>query len=133
MATDQTVYLRYEDAVLIHIRLMQALDEVRYGVDFRDLLDSALARPKNEADYNSGDVIRQAASLCFGLIKNHPWRGGNKRTATTLMLRFLELNGYVRRWTIREQIDMVLAVESDEWKVDEISAWLRGRVLKSQC
>lgn len=130
MATRQTVYLKYEDAVLIHIRLMQALEEVRYGVDFRDLLDSALARPKNEADYNRGDVIRQAASLCFGLIKNHPWRGGNKRTATTLMLRFLELNGYERRWTIREQVEMVLTVESDEWKVDEIEAWLQSRLAK---
>lgn len=128
MATEQIVYLKYEDAVLIHIRLMQALDEVRYGVDFRDLLDSALARPKNEAEYNGGDVIRQAASLCFGLIKNHPWRGGNKRTATTLMLRFLELNGYARRWTITEQIEMVLAVESDEWKIDEIDGWIRARV-----
>lgn len=129
MATEQTVYLRYEDAVLIHIRLMQVLGETRYGVDFRELLDSALARPKNEAEYNRADVIRQAASLCFGLIKNHPWRGGNKRTATTLMLRFLELNGYARSWTVADQIEMVLAVESDEWKVDEIDAWLRSRVV----
>jgi death-on-curing protein len=130
LATEQTVYLRYEDAVLIHIRLMQALGETRYGVDFRELLDSALARPKNEAEYNNGDVIRQAASLCFGLVKNHPWRGGNKRTATTLMLRFLELNGYARSWTVGDQIEMVLAVESDEWKVDEIEAWLRSRTSK---
>lgn len=128
MTTRQTVYLKYEDAVLIHIRLMRALGETRYGVDFRDLLDSALARPRNEAEYMNADVIRQAASLCFGLIKNHPWLGGNKRTATTLMLRFLELNGYERNWTTGDQIEMVLAVESDEWKVDEIEAWLRARV-----
>jgi len=107
---------------------MQVLGESRYGVDFRELLDSALARPRNEAEYNKADVIRQAASLCFGLIKNHPWRGGNKRTATTLMLRFLELNGYRRSWTVGDQIMMVLAVEADEWKVDEIDAWLRARV-----
>ena len=128
MATEGTIYLKYEDAVLIHIRLMQILGETRYGVDFRELLDSALARPKNEAEYNNADVIRQAASLCFGLIKNHPWRGGNKRTATTLMLRFLELNGVGRKWTTSEQIELVLAVESDEWKVDEIDVWLRSRV-----
>ncbi len=128
MATEQTAYLRYEDAVLIHIRLMQTLGETRYGVDFRELLDSALARPRNEAEYNKADVIRQAASLCFGLVKNHPWRGGNKRTATTLMFRFLELNGYARSWTVGDQIAMVLAVEADEWKVDEIDAWLKARV-----
>jgi death-on-curing family protein len=64
------------------------------------------------------------------LIKNHPWLGGNKRTATTLLRRFLELNGYRKKWTVPEQIELVLAVESDEWKVDEIENWLRKRVKK---
>jgi prophage maintenance system killer protein len=42
------------------------------------------------------------------------------------MLRFLELNGYTRSWTVGDQIGMVLAVESDEWNVDEIEHWLRS-------
>jgi death-on-curing protein len=115
-------YLSYEEAVLIHIRLMSGLDETRFGIDFRELLDSALARPRNAAIYENADVVRQAASLCFGLIKNHPWRGGNKRMATTLMRRFLEINGYQKNWIIAEQIEMVKAVESDHWKVDEIES-----------
>ena len=123
MAT-KTVYIRYEEAVLIHFSLMRTLGETRYGVDFRDLVESALARPRN------ADIIGQAATLLFGLIKNHPWLGGNKRTATTLMRRFLELNGYQKNWTIPEQIELVLAVESDKWKTDEIENWLRPRVRK---
>lgn len=109
---------------------MQKLGETRYGVDQRDLIESALARPKHAAVYENADVIRQAATLCFGLIKNHPWAGGNKRTATTLMRRFLELNGYRKTWTIADQIEMVLAVESDKWKVDEIESWLQERTQK---
>lgn len=128
MATDKTVYLTYEEAVLIHIGLMRALGETRYGVDFRDLVESALARPRNAAIYTNAEIIGQAATLLFGLIKNHPWLGGNKRTATTLMRRFLELNGYQKNWTIPEQIELVLAVESDQWKVAEIEKWLRLRV-----
>lgn len=130
MAIEGIIYLAYEDAVLIHIRLMQKLSETRYGVDFRDLVDSALARPKNAAIYENADIIRQTATLCFGLIKNHPWRGGNKRTATTLIQRFLELNSYRKNWTVAEQIEIVLAVESDAWKVDEIENRLRGKVKK---
>jgi death-on-curing protein len=130
LATEEIIYLTYEEAVLIHISLMQKLGEVRYGVDQRDLIESALARPKHAAVYENADVIRQAATLCFGLVKNHPWLGGNKRTATTLMRRFLELNGYQKSWTIEEQIEMVLAVESDRWKVDEIESWLRERTNK---
>ena len=128
MATDETVYISYAEAVLIHIRLMRTLGETRYGVDFRELIESALNRPKHAAIYENADIIRQSATLLFGLIKNHPWRGGNKRTATTLLQRFLELNGYRKNWTIAEQIELVLAVESDAWKVNEIEIWLRERV-----
>lgn len=127
MATDETVYIGYEEAVLIHISLMRALGETRYGVDFRDLVESALSRPRNAAVYAKADIIAQAATLLFGLIKNHPWLGGNKRTATTLMRRFLELNGYQKNWTVQEQIELVLAVESDKWKVAEIENWLRAK------
>ncbi len=126
--TENTIYISYAEAGLIHIRLMQALGEPRIGVEFREQILSALDRPKNSAAYENGDIIRQTASLCFGLIKNHPWRGGNKRTATTLMRRFLELNGYAPTWATIEQIELVLAVESDRWKVDEIEAWLRTRI-----
>jgi death-on-curing protein len=126
----EIVYIKYEEAVLIHISLMRSLDEVRYGVDFRDLVESALARPQNAAIYANADFIGQAATLLFGLIKNHPWRGGNKRTATTLLRRFLELNGYRKNWTITEQIELVLAVESEEWNVAQIEDWLRSRVRK---
>jgi death-on-curing family protein len=113
LATEKTVYIGYEEAVLIHFSLMRALGETRYGVDFRELVESALARPRNAAIYTNADVIAQAATLLFGLVKNHPWLGGSKRTATTVMRRFLELNGYQKNWTTAEQIQMVLAVESD--------------------
>ena len=110
MATDKIIYLSYAEAVLIHIRLMQALGETRYGVDFRELIDSALSRPKHSAIYENADIIRQSATLLFGLIKNHPWLGGNKRTATTLLQRFLEQNGYQKNWTNAEQIELVLGI-----------------------
>ena len=129
MATE-TVYIEYEEAVLIHFTLMRKLGETRYGVDHRSLIESALARPKHAAVYENADLIRQSATLLFGLIKNHPWLGGNKRTATTLLRRFLELNGHQKNWTIAEQIELVLAIEADKWKVDEIEDWLRSRVKK---
>ncbi len=128
MATDEIRYISYKEAVSIHFGLMKRLGETRFGIDSRDLIDSALARPKHSAIYEKADVIRQAATLLFGLIKNHPWLGGNKRTATTILRKFLEINGFERNWSIREQIELVLKVESDEWKVDEIENWLRSRV-----
>lgn len=128
MAIDEVKYVSFEEAVQIHFGLMRRLGETRYGIDQRNLVESALARPKHSAIYENADIIRQAATLLFGLVKNHPWTGGNKRTATTILRRFLEINGYQRNWTITEQIELVLKVESDVWKVDEIENWLRERV-----
>ena len=84
------------------------------------IVESALARPKHAAIYENADIIRQAATLVFGLIKNHPWTGGNKRTASFLMEEFLFCNGIELTATSKDLYEMSLAVESDAWKVDEI-------------
>lgn len=130
MAIEDIVYLEFDEAVWLHFELMWAWNETYIGVDRRDLIESALARPKQEAHYANGDIVRQAATLCFGLVKNHPWRGGNKRTATYLMRVFLMLNNFDLNYEIEEMLEMVLAVEADKWKVDEIEDWLRPRVKK---
>ncbi|MBV6495771.1 MAG: type II toxin-antitoxin system death-on-curing family toxin [Acidobacteria bacterium ACB1] len=128
METDGVVYLEFDEAVWLHFQLMWDWGETRIGIDRRELVESALARPQQEANFAKSDVVRQAATLCFGLVKNHPWRGGNKRTATYLMRVFLMLNGFDLDYEVEDAVEMVLAVESDKWKVDEIESWLRSRV-----
>jgi death-on-curing protein len=128
LATDELRYLTYAEAVLIHIDLMRLMGEKPYGVLERSLIESALARPRHAAAYEAADLVRQAATLCFGLIKNHPWAGGNKRTATAIMRIFLRLNSHKLVARTSEQIEMVLAVESNNWHVSEVEAWLRSRV-----
>ncbi len=131
MATESDLsavrYLTYPEAVTLHIMLMRRLGETHFGVFERSLVESALARPRHAATLERADIIRQAATLCFGLIKNHPWLGGNKRTATILVDRFLHLNGLDLRTTVHETVEMVLAVEADRWDIDAITAWYRQR------
>lgn len=109
---------------------MRKIGETRFGVFDRNLLESALNRPQHAAVYENADIIRQAATLIFGLIKSHPWEGGNKRTSTFLTNLFLKRNGCSLITHTSEIVEMVLAVESDAWKVDEIEDWLRKRVVK---
>jgi death-on-curing protein len=130
LATEKVVYLTYLEAVTHHFELMMVSGEIRFGIDSPDLIKSALARPKQSAVYANADIIRQAATLWFGLIKNHPWLGGNKRTATYLTEIFLEHNGYYLNYELVEIIELSLNVESDVWKVDEIENWLREKVEK---
>ncbi len=130
MTTKAFVYLTTPEAVKFHVLYMRKVGETRFGVFDRNLLESALSRPQNAAVYESADLIRQASTLCFGLIKNHPWEGGNKRTATFLMSIFLKRNGWKLNVETSEVVEMVLAVEADRWKADEIETWLREKIVK---
>ena len=64
------------------------------GVKDAGLLNSALARPKNLSAYvDTADVIDLAAAYTAGIVKDHPFLDGNKRTGFVLGILFLELNG----------------------------------------
>lgn len=126
MAIDDYQYIGYVEAVVLHFELMQILGEIRYGVFDRSLIESALARPQQAAAYDNADIFDQAATLCYGLIKNHPWIGGNKRTATYLTESFLRRNGHEFAATFPEMLSFVLAIEADEWQQSEIAMWMRS-------
>jgi death on curing protein len=130
LTDEETFYIDYIEAVDLHFALMKLWGETRFGVDSRDLIESALARPRHAAVYENADIVRQAATLVFGLIKNHPWTGGNKRTASFLMEEFLFRNEVDLTATSKDLYEMSLAVESDAWKTDEIENWLRDKVKK---
>ena len=130
MAIEEIFYLSTEEAISLHILLMRDWRETRFGIDRKDLLESALNRPKQSANFENADIYRQAATLCFGLVKNHPWLGGNKRTATFLTEVFLEINGFELNATDEEIYKIVLLIESDAWKADEIENWLREKTEK---
>jgi death-on-curing protein len=115
LATKGARYVTLAEAVFLHIRLMRLLGERRYGVFDRALVESALARPQQAATFENADLIRQAATLYFGLVKNHPWVGGNKRTATAITDEFLFRNGYEVTATTAETVEVALALEGDRW------------------
>lgn len=131
MGTEAVVYIPYVEAVLVHIELMRFLGETHYGVFSRELVASALTRPQQAAAYDNADLIQQAATLLYGLIKNHPWVGGNKRTATVLTQLFLKRNGLRIVAPVDDILELVTAVEGDEWRMKEIDAWLRAHVVSS--
>lgn len=67
-----------------------------HGVRDLALLESAMAMPESGA----GDAFfhefpfGMAAAYAFHIAQNHPFVDGNKRTALTTALTFLELNGH---------------------------------------
>lgn len=101
-----------------------------HGVNSESLVESALARPQNLlADVPASDVASLAASLCFGLVRNHGFRDGNKRTAFAAMAVFLRLNG--RRLVVPEPeaVAAMVFVATDVWSEERLAGWIREHLI----
>ena len=99
------------------------------GIRDIGLLRSALARPENLAAYGDPDAAALAASLAFGIARNHPFADGNKRTAAVTALLFLAENHI--EWDITEPglVVMTLALAAGELGEDEVAAWFRDHLI----
>lgn len=91
-------------------------------------MKSALARPKMAAFFETADPIRQGATLLRGLVENHPFHDGNKRTAWVAMRAFMILNGWAVTGSEDERFTLIVAV-AQGLGVDEANTWLRANVI----
>ncbi|AOS84378.1 death-on-curing protein [Chlorobaculum limnaeum] len=85
------------------------------GIRDASLLSSALTRPKNQAQYGGEpSVFDLAAAYAYGIIRNHPFVDGNKRTGFLTSYVFLHINGWQLRASEVEAVNAVLALAADE-------------------
>lgn len=118
-----------DDAVVVAIHERQLVEHGGAG-GLRDeaLLHSALGRPLNHVAYASADIIELAALYTAGIVQNHPFVDGNKRTGFVVGVLFLELNGY--RFTASEVAAAQAVLELAAGSIDEggFCAFLRANV-----
>lgn len=106
-----------DDLVLaIHERLLVEHGGAQ-GVRDNSLLQSALGRPLNHIAYASSDIIELAAKYTTGVVQNHPFIDGNKRTGFVIGVLFLELNGY--QFTASEEAAAQAVLELAAGAMDE--------------
>jgi len=106
-----------DDLVLaIHDRLLVEHGGAE-GVRDASLLQSALGRSLNHIAYASSDIIELAAKYTAGIVQNHPFIDGNKRTGFVIGVLFRELNGY--RFTASEEAAAQAVLELAAGTVDE--------------
>ena len=98
------------------------------GLRDAGLLESALARPRQHFAHGSSDLIELSALYTAGLVRNHPFVDGNKRTGFAIGIVFLELNGFVFQATEEDATQAVLAVAAGELDEAGYAAWLRSNV-----
>ena len=117
--------LSKRQVLLLHGRLLSQSGGLQ-GVRDEGLLESALEAPfQSFGDTDAYPSLQQkAARLGYGLIKNHPFADGNKRTGTHVMLVFLALNGIELSYTQKELSDIILAVAAGEKEYEDLLVWL---------
>src|ERR1043165_206141 len=104
------IWIEVHEALAVHSMSIAEFGG-RFGVRDAGLLESALARPKNIAAYEpDADVAQLAAAYAGGVIKNHPFIDGNKRTGYVVMEMFLILNGFELEATQMEKYPIVIGV-----------------------
>jgi death-on-curing protein len=114
----QDVVLRmHEEALMLH--------GGPEGIPDLGLLDSALARPKNLFADSEQDVsiARFAAAYAKGIVANHPFVDGNKRTAFTVSLTFLKLNGLEVTATKEDRVLTVWSLAAGEISEEQLALW----------
>ncbi len=98
------------------------------GVRDMNALMSALDRPLKLIDYDGvrKDLFDVAASIAFGIIRNHPFVDGNKRASWLAMRTFLMDNGVkvkIRKSVVQSK---VLDLANKVIEQDEFAEWLRS-------
>ena len=114
------------DVLALHDRVL-SLHGGAAGVRDETLLKSALARPRQHYAYaDKPEVIDMAALYTAGIVRNHPFLDGNKRTGFVTGVLFLELNGY--RFTASEEdaTKAVLALAAGDLTEAAFTKWMRA-------
>jgi death-on-curing protein len=121
----QPVWVQRETVLGLHEQLLAAFGGAT-GVRDKGLLDSALARPENLLAYETPSVFALAASYAFGIVKNHPFVDGNKRTGFVVAALFIELNGYLFDAAEADAVVQTLGLAAGEIREGDYAAWLEA-------
>ena len=121
--------LSKEEVLVIHAAAIE-----RFGglVGLRDegLLDSALAQPFQTFDgadlYPS--AIDKACRYAFGIISDHPFIDGNKRTGAALLGTYLRMSGIDFRPEHAVFLKAMLGVAGGSASYDVLVEWVNGVV-----
>jgi death-on-curing protein len=124
------VWLDRTDALAIHEMVLSQHGGLA-GVRDEGLLESALAKPQNLFAYAKPSLSGLAASYAAGIVLNHPFLDGNKRTGFMLAATFLELNGRSFNATEESVVQNTLGLASDKLKEAGYAVWLKENSAKA--
>jgi death-on-curing protein len=128
----EPLWIDARDVIAIHDRLL-ALHGGAAGLRDRGFLESALARPRPHHAYASKpDIVEMAALYTAGLVRNHPFVDGNKRTGFVIGILFLELHGFDFKASEADATQAVMSLASRALDEPSYTAWLRANAKRNR-
>lgn len=120
----EPIWIRLDAVLAMHEEAL-TLHGGPSGVRDMGLLESALARPKNLFAYaeQSPSLAQFAASYARGIVANHPFVDGNKRTAFIVALTFLLRNGFVVTATKEDRVLTFWGLAAGGISEEQLAAW----------
>ena len=117
--------LTKKQILTMHTKLIQAYGGAD-GLRDEALLDAAIHAPFQSFDGIEAfpTLFQKAARLCFGVIKNHPFIDGNKRTGTLAMLTFLSINNVTLTFDDNELLEHIINLAAGVVSCDDLAQWL---------
>jgi death-on-curing protein len=126
---EQPVWLSLENVQSIHTLLIREYGG-SHGERDQGLVESALARPIQKWTYETEppDLATLAAAYAFGLVKNHGFVDGNRRTAFAAAGTFLLANGLLLTAPQADAYVVMVDLASGELSEADLARWLRASV-----
>ena len=124
----EPAWIEESDVHAIH-ECVLALHGGATGIRDAALLKSALRRPRHHmAHADDSQVIDMAAPYTAGIVRNHPFVDGNRRTGFVICVLFLELNGYRFNAGEEDAIKAVLALAAGDLSEAVFTKWPHAKV-----
>ena len=125
------IYLELGDLLAIAGEVLGLEADALIRVTDLGLADSAVSRPhasfEGEEFYPS--IEAKAATLLFGIARNHAFIDGNKRVAVLATLQFLNSNGHDLNLDPPEQaFKTITGVAAGTITLDDLTTWITERL-----
>lgn len=118
------VFITFEQVLRAHEHSLQRHGGSA-GIRDESLLRSAVEQPLNDFFYGHGDLFAIAAAYAFHIAQAQAFLDGNKRTAITIALAFLEQNGIATNAATDRLYDAMIGIAERRLTKADLAAVFR--------
>ena len=122
--SDEPCWLTREAVLAIHAQLLARFGGSA-GLREDNMLESALAKPRQLHAYGQPNVYEMAAAYAFGIVKNHPFVDGNKRAGFVAAYTFLGINGFDFTAPEAEAVLFTRGLAAGDITIEQYTLWLQ--------